>query len=140
MVPGSQPASPSQRSSKRCRTMETSMQPTEGDPSNTGPCKVSRISCLTTDRRRPQRYKPMENVEDFTLYNGQKAMGNVEDFTPYSPQTIQNTIKRPNKYCILVVSLERGAFFRWVSMENVAYSVHQLRASSENFPYSAHQP
>jgi hypothetical protein len=48
------------------------LQPTEGDPSNTGPCKVSRISCLTTDRRRPQRYRTMENFKDFMLYSRQK--------------------------------------------------------------------
>jgi hypothetical protein len=38
-------------------------------------------------------------------------MENVKDFTPHSPQTLQNTIKRPNRYGL--------------PMENVTYSAYQ---------------
>jgi hypothetical protein len=63
------------------------LQPTGGGPSDTLPSKTSRVSGLTAgglsdtlpgktsrnsrltaDRRKPQRYITMENVEDFTPY------------------------------------------------------------------------
>ena len=48
------------------------LQPTAGDPSDTVLWKTSRISRLTADRRKPQRYTSMENVKDFTPYSRQK--------------------------------------------------------------------
>jgi hypothetical protein len=44
------------------------LQTTYGDPSDTGQWKTSMIPRLTTDRRRPQQYKAMENIEKFTPY------------------------------------------------------------------------
>jgi hypothetical protein len=56
------------------------LQPIEGDPSDTGLWKTSRISRLTADRRRLQRYRTMENVEDFKHYSRLKETPAIQDY------------------------------------------------------------
>jgi hypothetical protein len=101
------------------------LQPTERDPSDTLLFKMSRISRLTADRRRPQRCNPIYgkrlgfhalqptegDPSDALLWKMSRisrltadrkrpqrytSMENVKDFTPNSPKTSANTIKRPN--------------------------------------------